>query len=111
MQFHPVADVASLKPGQGRTVEVKGRRIALWNVDGTFHAIDDTCPHRGAPLGAGVLEDGKVYCPMHGWAFDAATGACLSNPARPVASHPVPASVEMASTAAVVAGSVGYQRS
>jgi nitrite reductase (NADH) small subunit/3-phenylpropionate/trans-cinnamate dioxygenase ferredoxin subunit len=86
--FVSVADASSLAPGQGRTVEVRGRKFALWNVDGQFFALDDDCPHRGGPLGAGVLEDGKVYCPLHGWAFDAKTGACLSNPARPVACHP-----------------------
>lgn len=85
--FVAVADVASLAPGQGRTVEVRGRRFALWNVDGEFCALDDDCPHRGGPLGAGVLENGQVFCPLHGWAFDAKTGACANNPARPVACH------------------------
>lgn len=87
-EFIAVADAASLPPGKGRTVEVRGRRFAVWNVDGLFHAIDDTCPHRGAPLGAGVLENGKVYCPLHGWEFDVKTGACHSNPARPVKTYP-----------------------
>lgn len=87
-QFHPVAEIESLSPGEGRTVEIQGRRFALWNLDGEFVAIDDACPHRGGPLGAGVLQDGRVYCPLHGWAFDPRTGACLSNPERPVACHP-----------------------
>lgn len=88
LQFVPVADVASLPPGKGRTVEVRGRKFAVWNVDGLFHAIDDDCPHRGAPLGAGILENGHVFCPLHGWEFDVKSGACLSNPERPVACHP-----------------------
>ena len=83
------ADVDSLPPGQGRTVEVRGRRFALFNFAGEFFALDDRCPHRAAPLGAGVLEGGRVYCPQHGWAFDVRTGACFSNPERPVACHPV----------------------
>jgi nitrite reductase (NADH) small subunit len=87
-EFVPVADVNSLPPGQGRTVEARGRRFALWNVDGVFHAIDDACPHRGGPLGAGVLQDGRVHCPLHGWAFDPKTGECSSNPSRPVNCHP-----------------------
>ena len=86
--FVAVAEVSSLAPGEGRTVEVRGRRIALWNVEGQFHAIDDVCSHRGGPLGAGVLDGGRVYCPLHGWAFDPVTGACFSNPARPVACMP-----------------------
>lgn len=87
-RFHPVAAIDSLAPGNGRTVEVQGRRFALWNLDGRFYAMDDACPHRGGPLGAGVLQDGRVHCPLHGWAFDPTTGACLSQPARPVACHP-----------------------
>ncbi len=88
MEFHAVADVDSLAPGQGRTVEVRGRRFALWNLGGRFYAIDDECPHRGGPLGAGVLQAGRVYCPLHGWAFDPTSGACLSNPSRPVSCYP-----------------------
>lgn len=75
-RFFPVADAASLRPGEGRTVFLCGREYALFNVAGEFHAIDNECPHRGAPLGAGLLENGKVYCPLHGWSFDPKTGAC-----------------------------------
>ena len=87
-RFHAAADVNSLAPGNGRTVQIGDRRFALWNLDGEFHAIDDDCPHRGGPLGAGVLQDGRVHCPLHGWAFDPKSGACLSNPARPVTCYP-----------------------
>ena len=86
--FLPVADAASLPPGHGRTVNVRGREFALYNLDGTFLALDDACPHTGASLGAGTLEDGCVYCPLHGWMFDARTGACLNNPDRPVRTYP-----------------------
>lgn len=75
-QFFPVADAASLVPGTGRTVFLRGREYALFNLEGEFCAIDNECPHRGGPLGAGLLENGKVHCPLHGWAFDARTGAC-----------------------------------
>ena len=88
-KFVSVATVESLPPGQGHTVEVKGRRFAVYNLDGQFYAIDDTCPHRGGPLGAGTLEDGRVFCPLHGWSFDLKTGACRSNPEMPVNSYPV----------------------
>ncbi|MBX3746366.1 MAG: Rieske (2Fe-2S) protein [Verrucomicrobiae bacterium] len=87
-EFVAVAQADSVAEGEGRTVEVRGRRFALWRVEGAFHAIDDACPHRGGPLGAGVLQDGRVHCPLHGWAFDPRTGACLSNPERPVACYP-----------------------
>ncbi len=88
-QFLSVATVDSLPPGQGRTVELKGRRFAVFNLDGQFYAMDDTCPHRGGPLGAGVLEDGRVFCPLHGWSFDLKTGACHGNPETPVKPYQV----------------------
>jgi nitrite reductase/ring-hydroxylating ferredoxin subunit len=85
--FVSVADVASLKPGQGRTIHVQGREFCLWNLDGQFYCLDDTCPHRGGPLGAGVLENGEVFCPLHAWGFDVRTGACSARPDRPVRTY------------------------
>lgn len=82
------ADASSLPPGSGRTVEWHGRRFALFNLDGTFHALDDACPHRGASLGEGWCEQGEVLCPLHGWAFDIRTGQGRTKPDRPVAAYP-----------------------
>jgi nitrite reductase (NADH) small subunit len=89
IQYFSVAAAESLKPGTGRTVHVRGREFALYNLDGEFHAIDDLCPHRGGPLGAGLLENGSILCPLHGWSFDLKTGHCRSNPEKPVQSYPV----------------------
>ena len=86
--FIPVAEVSSLAPGEGRSIHVQGRELALWNLDGQFYCIDDQCPHRGGPLGAGQLEGGLVYCPMHAWGFDVKTGACPQRPDRPVKTYP-----------------------
>ncbi|MBC8002152.1 MAG: Rieske 2Fe-2S domain-containing protein [Opitutaceae bacterium] len=86
--YVPVADVASLQPGHGRTVHVQGREFALFCHEGEYFAMDDLCPHRGASLGSGQLEGGRVACPMHGWTFDVKTGACQNNPERPVKTHP-----------------------
>ena len=52
----------------------KGVPICLANVDGTLSAIGNVCPHRQGPLGAGWVEDGRVLCPWHAWAFDVTTG-------------------------------------
>lgn len=87
-RWHDIADESSLAEGKGRSVEVKGRRLALFRVGGVFRVIDDLCPHRGAPLGAGWVEGGEVFCPMHGWAFDVATGACSTRPDKPVRAYP-----------------------
>jgi len=87
-QFFSVADVASLPPGHGRTIHIQGQEFALFNIDGQFFAIENTCPHRGGPLGAGTLKDGTVFCPLHGWQFEVKTGLCLTRADLPVKSYP-----------------------
>jgi 3-phenylpropionate/trans-cinnamate dioxygenase ferredoxin component len=72
--FVTVAAASDLPPGQGKVVDVGARSIALFNVDGSFYAIDNTCPHRGGPLGAGFLHGAHVTCPWHNWTFDVRTG-------------------------------------
>ncbi len=69
-----VAEVSDLQPGECKTVTVGDRELALFNVDGKFYATDNTCPHRGGPLGEGTLEGSVVTCPWHGWRFDVTTG-------------------------------------
>ena len=87
-EFVSVLEVGRLPPGHGRTVHVRGREFAVFNVDGQFYAVDNECPHKGGPLGAGTLVDGHVFCPLHGWAFDVKTGACITRADRPVRSYP-----------------------
>lgn len=77
-----VARVGDLAPGSGTTVDVEGQRIALFNVQGTFYAIDDMCPHSGGPPGEGDLDGAIVTCPWHGATFDVRTGAVTGPPAR-----------------------------
>ena len=73
-EFVKVAAVTDLKPGEGKVVTVGERELALFNVAGQFHCIDNSCPHRGGPLGDGVLNGTVVTCPLHGWRFDVTTG-------------------------------------
>lgn len=82
-----VADANSLAPGSCRTVEIHGRRLALCNLDGEFYAIEDACSHRGGSMGAGCLEGEHLMCPLHGWAFDPKTGACITRPDKPLRSY------------------------
>jgi nitrite reductase/ring-hydroxylating ferredoxin subunit len=84
-----VAQVSDLPPGEGKVVEVEGQPIALFNVDGTFHAIHNTCLHRGGPLGEGDLEGAVVTCPWHGWQYDVTNGTKVRNPDVKVASFEV----------------------
>lgn len=69
-----VAKTYDINPGEGATVIAEGTRIAVFNVDGEFHAISDTCVHVGASLGEGWLRDDFVSCPLHGWRFNVKTG-------------------------------------
>lgn len=79
--FVKVAKTDQIVPGQGKMIEVGGKKIALFNVQGSFYAIDDTCTHRGGPLSEGVLEGKQVTCPWHGATYDVTTGEVLSPPA------------------------------
>jgi len=79
--FVKVAKTDEVAPGQGKMIEVGGKKIALFNVEGSFYAIDDTCTHRGGPLSEGVLEGKQVTCPWHGATYDVTTGEVLGPPA------------------------------
>lgn len=79
-EFVKVASVAEIPPGQGKTVEVAGEKVALFNVGGTFFAIDDICSHMGANLADGSLEDKVITCPWHGWKYDVTSGICSDDP-------------------------------
>jgi nitrite reductase (NADH) small subunit len=80
-----VAAAVDVPPGTGLAVEGGGRGLALFNVDGAYYCIDNTCPHRGGPLGEGDLDGRVVSCPWHGWRWDVTTGASANNPAVRVA--------------------------
>ena len=85
-----VADKKNVPSGAGTCVEVNGKRIALFNVDDQFYAIDDECTHAGGTLSEGVVEGTKVTCPWHGAQFDIKTGEVLAAPAFDgVKSYPV----------------------
>jgi nitrite reductase/ring-hydroxylating ferredoxin subunit len=73
-KFVKLAVLEELPVGAAKEVEVEGRVIALFNVDGQISAIDGICPHQGGPLADGPLEGTTVVCPWHGWQFDVRTG-------------------------------------
>lgn len=96
MATHVVARVSELPPGERKVVEVEGRSIGVFNVDGDFHALRNVCPHQGAPLCLGAVKgtaattrpgeyrwerEGEILaCPWHGWEFDIKTGRSIFNP-------------------------------
>ncbi|MCP3920868.1 MAG: Rieske 2Fe-2S domain-containing protein [bacterium] len=75
LAWHVVARLEDLATdGTGLSIPVAGRQIALFRTGAELHALDDSCPHRGGSLGLGVVLDGAVTCPWHGWHFDLDTG-------------------------------------
>lgn len=87
--FVKVARASEIAAGQGRTVEAEGREIAIFNVGGTLHAIDNSCKHRGGSLGEGELDGTVVTCPLHAWTYDVTNGECFDDPDCGVTTYPV----------------------
>jgi nitrite reductase (NADH) small subunit/3-phenylpropionate/trans-cinnamate dioxygenase ferredoxin subunit len=79
--FISVATTDDLNDGEGTVVEANGHTIALFRVDGDFHAIGNECTHSGGPLGEGELDGTTVTCPWHGAQFDVTSGEVLEPPA------------------------------
>jgi 3-phenylpropionate/trans-cinnamate dioxygenase ferredoxin subunit len=88
--FVRLASTTELPHGGKKLFDVEGRAVAIFNVDGTFYAIDDVCTHDGGPLAEGRLHGCEIECPRHGARFDVRTGAALCMPAfEPVTTHEV----------------------
>ena len=89
-QLVTVGRVEDVPEGRGATVELKnGKELALYNVGGRFYAVENFCPHKGAPLADGDLRGHTVECLWHGWRFDVTTGGCLNRPGESVESYEV----------------------
>jgi nitrite reductase/ring-hydroxylating ferredoxin subunit len=98
MARYIVATVEEIPPGERMIVEVAGRSIGVFNLDGEFFALRNVCPHQGGPLCIGSLgglvsssapgeykysRSGEMLrCPWHGWEFDIRTGQSWFDPAR-----------------------------
>jgi nitrite reductase/ring-hydroxylating ferredoxin subunit len=76
-QRHPVTTLSAFPPGSKRAFRIADRRIALFNVEGSLHAMDDVCPHAGASLAAGPLRANCVTCPLHAIKFDVTNGQAV----------------------------------
>lgn len=88
MSFVRAAKATEVPAGKIHEVQIGGKAVALANVAGKFYAINNTCLHRGGPLGQGELHDRIVTCPWHGWQYDVTTGKVVQNPSVGVACYP-----------------------
>ena len=84
-----VCRVADVPEDGVKVIEIDDRPIALRYIDGTLHAIENICPHRGGPVGEGEIQGSTLVCPWHGWAFDVTTGQNTMNPAATIRQFPV----------------------
>jgi len=75
--------------GEAREFTVGEKTICIANVQGEYSAMDNVCLHRGGPLGQGMVEDGKIVCPWHGWQYDPKSGEVTHNPSAKVAVYPL----------------------
>ena len=87
--FVRIGKVEDVPPGQSRAVKVQGKTIALFNVDGSFFAINNVCPHKGGPLHKGKVKGYVVGCPWHDLQFDVRTGFGTDGGGYCVASYDV----------------------
>ncbi|MDC0261837.1 Rieske (2Fe-2S) protein [Planctomycetaceae bacterium] len=78
--FQTVAKVGDIPTGEGRAFPVNGKLVGVFLIDEEYLAINDLCPHMGASLSAGWVEEGKVMCPWHAWRFDLQDGTWCDNP-------------------------------
>ncbi len=90
-EYHSVAKMGDLSEGQGKSFTVAGHVIGLFMSEGKFFAISDFCPHQGASLSSGYVEEGKVMCPWHAWKFQLKDGSWADSPTSPIRceSYPV----------------------
>jgi nitrite reductase/ring-hydroxylating ferredoxin subunit len=89
MGFVRAVKKAEVPAGTIREFQIEGKAVALANVGGTIYAINNTCLHRGGPLGQGQLDGKVVTCPWHGWQFDVTDGKAVQNPGAAVDCYPI----------------------
>ena len=78
--FQTVAYVGDIPEGEGRAYCVGGKMVAVFLTNGEYSAINDVCPHMGASLATGYVEDNAVTCPWHAWRFCVYDGKWCDNP-------------------------------
>jgi nitrite reductase (NADH) small subunit len=88
--FTRIASQAELpSANEAKEFRCDAKEVCVANVDGAFSAMENICLHRGGPLGQGTIENGKVICPWHGWAWDPQTGQAVHSASTKVAVYPL----------------------
>jgi nitrite reductase/ring-hydroxylating ferredoxin subunit len=77
---HRACPLHEVAPNSIRKVEIDGHPIAIYNIDGTIYATDDTCTHGLSSLSQGELDGDVVECSLHFGAFHVPTGKAVGLP-------------------------------
>lgn len=93
---HEICYVRDFPKGSNKIMTLEGRSVGIFNVNGEFYALKNSCPHQGAPLCVGTVtgmtlpsmpgeylygKEGEIVrCPWHGWEFDILTGKSIYDP-------------------------------
>ena len=91
MAFVRIARKDDIPAGSVREFQVDGLTVAIANVGDKFYAVNNTCLHRGGPLGQGLLQGVAVTCPWHGWQYDMTSGKLVTNQAIGVKTYKIEA--------------------
>ena len=105
MAKHVIARVEEIPPGGRKIVRLEGREVGVFNLEGEFYALKNSCPHQAARVGLGRVvgttlpsdvyelrygQEGRILrCPWHSWEYDITTGQSVFDPKVRVVSYPV----------------------
>ena len=87
--YTTVTKTSAIREGRGKAFTVNGKRIAIFNENGVFCAVDNTCPHALGSLGRGRIRNGIAVCPSHGYAYDTETGECHTDSRLRIRTYPL----------------------
>jgi nitrite reductase (NADH) small subunit len=88
-KWYPVAKLEEIPQREGKKILWNQLEVALFNINETYLAIDNRCPHKQGPLSDGLVAGNSVFCPLHNWKIDLGTGCALSGGKGQVKSYPV----------------------
>ena len=89
MSWQPICKLSELQPARGKYVEVRRACLAIFLHEDRVFAMDNACPHAGANLAGGFIEEGCVVCPKHNWSFRLEDGQLRDSPGVNVQTYPV----------------------